>query len=60
MIIFDQDAVAKGLTMIRASAEEDCPFLKRSYTRDCLSRVQDSHGVPTNCVAEPACQGGDT
>jgi hypothetical protein len=44
MIIFDQDAVAEGLTMICASAEEDCPFLKRSYARDCLSRVQDSHG----------------
>ena len=30
MIVLDEDAVAQGLAMIRAPAEEDRPFLKRT------------------------------
>ena len=60
MIIFDEDAVAQRPAVIRAPTEEDCPFLKRPYTWDRLSRVENSHRVSANCVAESACQGGDT
>ena len=60
MIVFDEDAVAQRLAVIRAPAEEDRPFLKRTQARDRLSRVQDGHRVSANRVAEPTRQGGDT
>ena len=60
MIVFDEDTVAQRLAMIRAPAEEDRPFLKSTYARERLSRVQDGHGVSAHCVAEPTRQGGDT
>ena len=52
MIILDEDAVAQRPAVIRASAEEDGPFLKRSQARDRLSRIQDRHRISANCVAE--------
>jgi len=60
MIVLDENAVTQRPAVIGAPAEEDRPFLKCTYTRDRLSRVQDGHGVPTNCIAEPTRQGGDT
>ena len=60
MIVLDEDGVAQRLAVIRAPAEEDRPFLKRTKARDRLSRVQDGHGVSANCVAESTRQGGDT
>lgn len=60
MIVFDEDGVAQRLAVIRAPAEADRPFLKRTEARDRLSRVEDGHGVSANCVAEPTRQGGDT
>ena len=60
MIVFDEDGVAQRLTVIRAPAEADRPFLKRTEARDRLSCVEDGHGVSTSRVTEPTCQGGDT
>jgi hypothetical protein len=60
MIVLDEDGVAQRLAVIRAPAEEDRPFLKRTEARDRLSRVEDGHGVSTSRVAEPTRQGGDT
>ena len=60
MVIFDEDAVTQRLTVIRAPAEEDRPFLKRTQAWDCLSRVQYGHGVSADCVAEPTRQSGNT
>src|SRR5438067_4446366 len=45
--------------MIRSSAEENRPLLKRAKARDRFSRVQDRHGEPANCIAELTRQGRD-
>ena len=60
MIIFDEDAITQRPAVIRASSEEDGPFLKRPQARDRLSRIQDGDRIFANCVAKSSRQGGDT
>ena len=59
MIILDEDAVAQRRAMVRASAEEDGPFLKGSQAGGRFSRVQDADWVSVNGIAKLARQGGD-
>jgi hypothetical protein len=60
MVVFDEYAIAQRPAVIRASTEEDRPFLKRARARDRFSRVQNGHGISMDFVAEPIGQGGDT
>jgi hypothetical protein len=60
MIILDEDPVAQRGAVIRASAEEDGPFLKGAQAGGRFSRIQDADRASVNCMAILARQGGDT
>jgi hypothetical protein len=59
MVIFDQNAIAQGVSVVGATAERNSPFLKPTPTRKRFPGIQNTDRVPADGSTKLFCQGSD-